>query len=80
MLISVYIISKISQISMGRGNLRIPMSVFWAGPSPTFIYKTIEGSNFPSKTFEHKSDYLPRRFVDHGLLSRGNFSVATTEH
>ena len=69
---SVEFFQEICTFQMGRKSLRVPVSLFWFGASPSNFHQTTENSHSSSPKNQHSSDYLPGRHVINGVHFRGN--------
>ena len=56
-------IKKVSQISLGREPVRVPLPMFWVGTSTAYFRKNIEGTNSYSETNSGQNHNLSRRYA-----------------
>lgn len=58
----------LSQVSVGRGFVRVPMPVLWPSPSSSSVHQAYEGSRRSSETVTYCANNLSRRYPFDGTV------------
>ena len=59
-------VTEVSEVSVERKFIRIPVSLFWTGASTSYFHEIIKNSDSHFEANKHQSNYFSRRHAVHG--------------